>query len=167
MKPFDFCPACAARLDSPDGEGGAQCPSCGRSWYQSSSPAVGAAIVQDGRALVTVRAREPEKGRLDIPGGFLQPGEHPIDGLKREVKEELGVVIESSTDDCISMAVHTYGAEGDFNLALDFRARLVEGEIEAADDVAEVRWLKAEELDEADFAWPHNRDAVRKALADG
>ncbi len=167
MKPFRFCPACAARLENPDGEGGAVCPSCGRSWYQSSAPAVGAAIVQDGAALVTVRAREPEKGRLDIPGGFLTAGEHPIDGLRREVKEELGVVIEASEDDCISMAVHTYGPEGDYNLALDFRAQLVEGEIEAADDVAEVRWMTAEEVQEADFAWPHNRESVRKALEHG
>ena len=41
------------------------------------APTAGAAIVKDGRALVTVRAREPEKGKLDVPGGFLGPFEDP------------------------------------------------------------------------------------------
>jgi 8-oxo-dGTP diphosphatase len=50
--------------------------------------------VRDGKALVTVWAREPEKGRLDLPGGFLRVGEHPVDGLAREVREELGIEAE-------------------------------------------------------------------------
>jgi ADP-ribose pyrophosphatase YjhB (NUDIX family) len=57
------------------------CPLCGRSWYRSSAPSVGATIVEDGKALVTAQTREPEKGRLDVPGGFLEVEEHPIDGL--------------------------------------------------------------------------------------
>ena len=54
----------------------------------------GAAIVSGERALVTVRAREPYRGKVDVPGGFLELGEHPVDGLKREVREELGLEIE-------------------------------------------------------------------------
>ena len=45
---------------------------CGRSWYPNPAPAVGAAIVSGGRALVTVRAREPYRGKVDLPGGFLE-----------------------------------------------------------------------------------------------
>ena len=89
-QPYRFCPADGTRLEEPRPGGGARCPLCGRSWYRNSAPAVGAVIVQDGQALVTVRAREPEKGRLDLPGGFLEVGEHPVDGLVREVREELG-----------------------------------------------------------------------------
>jgi len=70
------------------------CPECGRSWYRNSAPAVGVAIVRDGKALVTVRALEPEKGKVDVPGGFVEVGEHPVRGLEREVREELGVEVE-------------------------------------------------------------------------
>jgi 8-oxo-dGTP diphosphatase len=116
---------------------------------------------------VTVRAREPEKGKIDVPGGFLKPGEDPIDGLKREVKEELGVDIEASVRDCLTMAPHVYGEEGDYVLALGFRARLVGGEPAPADDVADLRWVGPEELDQLDFAWPHDRELVRRALGKG
>lgn len=121
-------------------------------------------MVKDGKALVSVRAREPEKGRLDVPGGFLLPGEDPVSGLKREVKEELGVDIEVGVEDCISMVPHRYGDEGDFVLALGFIARITGGEISPTDDVEEVHWVSEHDLDDLDFAWPHDRDLIRKAL---
>lgn len=120
--------------------------------------------MREGKALVSVRGREPEKGKLDVPGGFLLPGEHPVDGLKREVKEELGVEIDVGMEDCISMATHTYGDEGDYVLSLGFAARLVTDDITPTDDVADVRWVSADELDGLDFAWPHDRELIRKAL---
>jgi ADP-ribose pyrophosphatase YjhB (NUDIX family) len=166
MKPFLHCPACATRLADSDAGEGSRCPSCERVWYRDSSPTAGAAIVHEGRALVTQRAREPEKGKFDIPGGFLRPGEEPIDGLKREVKEELGIEIETDLDQCISMVPHTYGPEGDFVLALGFRARLVSGDPSPADDVAAFKWVTTEELDGLDFAWPHDRELIRRALND-
>lgn len=164
MKPFRFCPADATRLENPDHEGGSRCPSCGRSWYRNSAPTAGCAIVREAKALVSVRAREPEKGRLDVPGGFLLAGEDPITGLKREVKEELGVEIDVGVGDCVSMVPHRYGEEGDFVLALGFVARLTGGKVEPNDDVAAVHWVGNEDLDELDFAWPHDRDLVRRAL---
>lgn len=120
--------------------------------------------MREGKALVTQRGVEPEKGRFDVPGGFLDAGEEPIAGLKRELREELGVEVEAAIDDCVSMVPHPYGPEGDHVLALGFLARLVAGEPRAADDVADFRWVDEEELDDLDFAWPHDRELVRKAL---
>ena len=165
-EPYKFCPADGTRLEDPRPSGGVTCPLCGRSWYRNSAPSVGAAIVEDGRALVTVRAREPEKGRLDVPGGFLEVGEHPVDGLVREAREELGVEIEVAGNPVL-LATHTYGANGGYVLAIGFRARITGGEISPTDDVAEVRWVSAEELDSLDFAWEHDREMVRAALEEG
>jgi NADH pyrophosphatase NudC (nudix superfamily) len=164
VKPFVFCPSCATKLGERDGEGGATCPNCGRVWYRHSAPTAGAVIVNNGRALVTVRAREPEKDRIDVPGGFLMAGEDPIDGVKREVMEELGVEIETNVSKCLTMAIHRYGEDGDFVLALGFRARLVSGDPKPTDDVADIKWVSEEELDSTDFAWPHDRELVRQAL---
>jgi len=131
------------------------------------APTAGAAIVREGLGLATIRGRDPEKGRLDVPGGFLGPDEHPLDALKREVREELGIEIEADVSDCVSMVPHRYGAEGDWILALGFKARWVGGEPQPADDVAGIRWVGPEELDGLDFAWSHDRELLRKALADG
>jgi len=164
VKPFDFCPACAAALDPSSGDGGRICSSCRRTWYRNSAPTAGCAIVRDGKALVTQRGVEPEKGRYDIPGGFLGAGEEPIAGLKRELREELGIEVEATVEDCVSMVPHPYGPEGDYVLAIGFLARLVAGEPEAADDVAAYRWVDLDDLADLDFAWPHDRELVRKAL---
>ena len=120
-------------------------------------------IVEDGKALVSVRACEPEKGRLDLPGGFLEVGEHPVDGLVREAKEELGVEIEVLGPP-ILLETHTYGPDGYYVLAIGFRVSIVEGEPRPTDDVAEIKWVSEEELDAADFAWEHDREMVRAAL---
>ncbi len=167
MKPFDFCPSCSTELGDRDQEGAAGCPKCGRVWYRNSSPTAGAVIVKGDRALVTVRARDPEKGRIDVPGGFLHAGEHPVEGLKREVREELGVEIALDVEDCLTMATHRYGDDGDFVLALGFRVALMSGEPQATDDVAALEWVTEDELDGLDFAWPHDRELVRKALEKG
>ncbi|CAA9455775.1 MAG: hypothetical protein AVDCRST_MAG14-1595 [uncultured Rubrobacteraceae bacterium] len=164
-EPYKFCPADGTRLGEPRPSGGAQCPHCGRSWYRSSAPAVGTVIVEDGKALVTVRAREPEKGRVDLPGGFLEVGEHPVDGIMREVREELGVEIEV-VGAPILPETHTYGPDGGYVLPVGFRASIVRGEPNPTDDVAEIMWLSANEVDAADFAWEHDRRMVRAALED-
>jgi len=122
--------------------------------------------VRDGKALVTVRAREPEKERIDVPGGFVEVGEHPVQGIEREVREELGVEIEVEARPVL-MATHTYGPGGNWVLAISFLARIVEGEPSPADDVAGIRWISAEEIDNLDFAWEHDRRLVRAALEAG
>lgn len=165
-EPYRFCPADGTKLREPRPSGGASCPHCGRSWYRSSAPAVGAVIVRDGKALVTIRGREPEKGRIDLPGGFLEVGEHPVDGLRREVKEELEVEAEV-VGAPVLLETHTYGPDGVYVLAIGFRANITRGEASPTDDVAEVRWVSAEELDAVDFAWEHDREMVRAILGPG
>jgi ADP-ribose pyrophosphatase YjhB (NUDIX family) len=120
--------------------------------------------VDGDRALVTKRAREPEKGRFDVPGGFLDADEDPIAGLKREVQEELGIDVEVSLSDLVQMVPHPYGDDGDYVLAMGFKARYTGGEPKPADDVADARWITASDLDAIDFAWDHDRELLRKAL---
>jgi 8-oxo-dGTP diphosphatase len=167
MRPFRFCSSCGAELDRPDAEGGARCPSCGRAWYRNPAPTVGCAIVRRGRALVAVRGRPPEKGRIDVPGGFLHVGEQPLEGLKREVREELGVEIEATEDDYVQAVAHRYGPDGDWLLSLGYAARLVSGEPRPSDDVEAVRWVRARDLESLDWAWPHDLVLVRAALDRG
>jgi ADP-ribose pyrophosphatase YjhB (NUDIX family) len=161
--PFRFCPADGAKLGEPRPSGGATCSLCGRSWYRNPAPAVGAAIVRDGKALVTVRARNPYRGKIDVPGGFLELGEHPMDALKREVMEELGIGVEVMWPP-VMFAPHTYGEDGVHALAIGFRAEIVSGTPSPTDDVADIRYVALNEIDSLDFAWPHDREFIRNAL---
>ena len=86
-----------------------------------------------------------------------------MDGLAREVREELGVEIEV-LEPPILLATHTYGPAGQYVLAIGFRARIVAGEPEPTDDVAAIRWVSPQELDSADFAWEHDWRMVQEAL---
>ena len=165
MKPFHYCPTCATRLENDEAGAGTVCPECGRNWYPNASPTVGGVIVDGGRALISKRGSEPEKDRWDVPGGFLEPGEEALGGLRRELKEELGVEVDVSNDDFIQTAIHAYGDDGDFNLAIGFSARIVSGEPTANDDVAELKWVSSDEIDDIDFAWEHDRELVRKVLS--
>lgn len=103
---------------------------------------------------------------MDLPGGFVEVGEHPRDALAREAREELGVEVEVDERPML-LAVHTYGEDGEYVLAIGFRVRIVSGAPSPADDVAQIRWVSREEIDTLDFAWEHDRRIARLALADG
>jgi ADP-ribose pyrophosphatase YjhB (NUDIX family) len=147
-----FCPRCASALEI--GEGEAACPSCGFTAYAQSAPAVAAFVVDDGRALLALRAHEPDAGRWDMLGGFLDEGEVPVDGLRRELQEETGLEIEPGA--YLGAYVDSYGEGGSAVLTLVFEARIVSGEMAPADDVAELRWFELDQLpppDELAFTW--------------
>ena len=165
MDNFKFCPSCGGRLADPGNDSGAHCDSCDRTWYHNAAPTAGCVIVRDGKALITKRARPPEKGRYDIPGGFLEPDEDPVTGVKREVKEELSMDVDVDFSDIAHAVPHRYGENGSWVLAIGFVARAASGDPEPADDVEEVRWIGPAELDDVDFAWDHDKQLVRRALS--
>ena len=60
---------------------------------------VGGAIVDDldrPRTLLAARRTEPPRlaGGWELPGGKVEPGEGPLEALRRELAEELGVEVE-------------------------------------------------------------------------
>lgn len=168
MKNFNFCPNCGAKLPGSGAENAWECNQCGEHWYRNPAPTAGCAIQRDdGRVLVSCRGIEPYKGLHDVVGGFISPGEDAITAVKREVKEETSLDIDVGIDDCVQIEPHRYGDDGQWTLAIGFLARWTGGEPVAADDVAEVKWIHEHELEGLEFAWPHDKELVRKAFAHG
>jgi ADP-ribose pyrophosphatase YjhB (NUDIX family) len=150
-----FCPRCGRKLTH--AEGRVECGACDFVQYANPVPAVAALVVDgDGRLLLARRAHEPDAGRWDTPGGFLNEGEEPVDGLRRELREEAGVEIEPGA--FVGMHLDRYGGEDEDTpiLNLVWEASIVSGELEPADDVSELRWFPRDGLppdDELAFRW--------------
>jgi NADH pyrophosphatase NudC (nudix superfamily) len=71
------------------------CDGCGFELYFNTAAATAALIFDDdGRLMVIRRNHDPQKGLLDLPGGFADFGEDGESAIKREVREELGIDIE-------------------------------------------------------------------------
>jgi ADP-ribose pyrophosphatase YjhB (NUDIX family) len=139
------CPRCASELAN-DGAR-ASCASCGSDYYANSAPCVSALVEDDaGRLLLARRAVEPYRGLWDPVGGFLEEGEHPLDGLRREVLEETGLAGEPGRFVGAWMDVYGDAPEAAATLNLYWTMRLAPGDPVAADDVAELRWFAPDDL---------------------
>jgi len=89
---FTYCPACGSERFVQNNFKSKRCESCGFIYYVNPSAAVAAFIVNDsGDLLVCKRGKEPEKGTLDLPGGFVDGNESAEEAMKREIGEELQV----------------------------------------------------------------------------
>lgn len=86
----------------------------------------GAAIVDaEGRLLLIQRLRQPEAGAWGLPGGKIDFGERAEDTARREIQEELGIVIEITGLACIAETIDA--GDGRHWVAPVYAARIVSG----------------------------------------
>jgi 8-oxo-dGTP diphosphatase len=140
------CPVCGAGVEPLDGGAKVECEACGYVRYAHSSVTACALVVDEaGRLLLTRRANPPFEGKWDLPGGFVAEGEHPLDAVRRELREETGLDVEPGR--FVGLWMDRYGEDGtgEHTLNLYWTAR-AEGDPVAADDVSEACWFAPEEL---------------------
>jgi ADP-ribose pyrophosphatase YjhB (NUDIX family) len=111
------------------------------------------------------RAKDPDKGTLDLPGGFVDMGETVEEGMHREIKEETGLNVDYIEYLFSSPNVYLYSGMGVHTLDMDFLVRLPsQMEVHAADDAAECLWIPLSEVNPADFGLTSIRNAVIRFL---
>ena len=93
MKTFLFCPSCGSKNINFDGIKQFKCNSCSFIYFHNVATAAAAILEYDEKILFIRRVREPGKGKLDLPGGFIDPNESAEAGLNRELNEELGFTL--------------------------------------------------------------------------
>ncbi|MCL2764249.1 MAG: NUDIX domain-containing protein [Treponema sp.] len=170
---FKYCPQCASKKITFKESRVFNCPDCGLVYYHNTAAATGCLIVvpeSDGEKFVfLVRGKEPGKGKLDLPGGFVDAGEGVVEGLLRELQEETGW-LPQETPKLFASFSNVYNYKGiDYNTCDMYFSvcapglkeedlRLEEAEISA------VRFLKPEEIDYSDFAFSSTVKAVKAYL---
>ena len=139
-----------------------RCSACGFVGYANPVPAAEAVCFDsDGRVLLGRRAIDPGAGLWDLPGGFLDENELPLDALRREVREETG--LELDRPEFLGFWLEPY--DGRVVLCLTWIAE-VAGPGNAADDLSELRWFDPDDLPGADeLAFTHYPAALSAALA--
>lgn len=147
LESWKHCPRCGTGLEPLDGGTRIECPQCGFRAYASSKPTASGLVLDGaGRILLARRGVAPDQGKWDLPGGFLNEGEDPRAGLRRELEEEASLDVEPL--ELFDVVVDRYGEEQDapWTLNLYWTCRVRSGTPTPADDVAELRWFARDEL---------------------
>lgn len=125
-------------------------------WYQS----VAAVCIREGRVLLARHTYGGRKGKLIIPGGYVEKGETPENAVVREFLEETGV------------SIRPRGVIGVRFNARDwyvvFAADYLSGQARPdGDENSEVVWLDAEEAQHREDIPDLTRVLIRRALLPG
>jgi ADP-ribose pyrophosphatase YjhB (NUDIX family) len=131
--------------------------------YKNSKPTVNAIVIDDkNRVLLAKRDAEIKSGLWDCPGGYLENGEHPFDGLKRETKEEVEIEIEPEEFLCFTIEDDLWENDGETkDLAISFRCKVISGEPKPGDETSEVKWFKKDEIPWDQIAFPGVVEALK------
>jgi ADP-ribose pyrophosphatase YjhB (NUDIX family) len=155
-----FCARCGSEVGHHEGR--VRCPACSFVHYANSEPTASALCVDErGRVLLARRANEPLKGYWDLPGGFLEEGEHPLDALRRELREETSLEVEPLDFVGVWMDRYPYETHTTSTLNLYWTARVLSGSPEPADDVSELAWFAPGELPREEELAFHIADVLR------
>lgn len=124
-------------------------------WNQS----VAAVVINNGKVLLARHTYGNGRGKLIIPGGYVNKNESPQDALKREYTEETGVTVEPKNIIGIRFNMHDW--------YVVFRAEYVSGEaVSDNDENSEVLWLDTDEALARDDVAGLTKKMITSALSD-
>lgn len=72
-----------------------RCPCCGSVTYRNPLPVSVVLLPVDDGLLLIRRTKEPQAGKLALPGGFIEVGETWQEAGAREMHEETGITIKA------------------------------------------------------------------------
>ena len=85
------------------------CKDCDFDLFNNVASGVGLILyTENNQVLLEKRAKEPRKGFLALPGGFIDPDESAETSCVREVKEEIGLDVNESDITFVGTSPNTY-----------------------------------------------------------
>ena len=134
----------------PDGDTHARdvCDRCGFVDYQNPKIVVGSVVEHEGRIMLCRRAIEPRYGYWTVPAGYMELGETPEEGARREAFEEANATLELHE----LMAVYTVRRLSQVQLI--YRASLKSSHFSAGEESLDVQLFNWSEIPWDDLAFP-------------
>ena len=152
-----YCPQCGKETLLWSEEKKWHCIKCSFVLYHNCAAAVAVVVLYKDEILFTRRSQYPAKGKLDLPGGFVDPKESAEYACYRELKEELNIEIDIQKLKFLMSLPNVYHYQGiDYNtLDLFFEYRLDEKISMSLEknEISEILWLKRENIDIKDIAF--------------
>lgn len=93
--PMNYCPRCGQKGYEYHDRKYWCCPACGFVYYHNVAASASVIVSYEESVLMIRRSRNPAKGLLALPGGFVDPDERAEDAAVRECREETGLAVES------------------------------------------------------------------------
>ena len=158
---FRHCPRCGKKSGESPRKPVFRCPSCDFMLFFNPAVAAGAFLHDPERGLLFLRrAREPARGMLALPGGFIDYHETAEDGLRREIREEVGLEVGELRFLCSQVNRYEYRDIVYPVVDLFFTASCPrEAAPRAMDGVEAICWLHPGEVRPEELAFPSIRAA--------
>ena len=162
---FKYCPKCSSgNLTVRHGKA-VYCADCDYIYFHNNASAVSVIIEHEDKIIMVKRGRDPQKGMLDLPGGFVDPGESFEDCAHREIDEELGIKITNLK--YFGSAPNFYNYRGVEYPTTDFVLTCITTnfeDIKPNDDVSDYILLDKSEINIAEIAFPSTKTIMQRYI---
>jgi NAD+ diphosphatase len=160
---FRFCPSCGGRQIKKFQDYGMRCADCGYLYFHNAASAV-SGIIEARQGIVLIKRKHaPRRGYLDLPGGFVGPGETLEEALQRETREELNLAIRDLRYFGSFPNRYAYGGVTYFTVDAIFTCKAANlRAMMPKEEVSGISILMSGEIDMRRLAFPSVRKALQK-----
>ncbi len=160
---FKYCPRCGERNLRQNDTKSFACPSCNFVYYHNPIAVAVGIIEYNEKIIITKRAREPQKGMLALPGGFVDYEESLEDALVRELREELNLSVAAPIYLCSHWEKYLYRDVLYFPTIGFFVVRVDDlSNAQAGDDIDDFILIKPDDIDHSELAFESDRVALAR-----
>lgn len=136
--------------------------------YRNPTPTADIILQRDSKILMVRRKKDPFKGQLALPGGFINEGETAEEAARREAIEETSLEVEP---------IEILGVYSDPKrdprkhiMSIVFVGIIVGGSDKAGDDAESIEWVELGTIEKQEIAFDHAqilRDYKKWKTSDG
>jgi len=110
---------------------------------------IGVVLVHNGKLVLIKRGNDPGRGKWSIPGGLVELGEQIESAVIREANEETCLTVKNPqiVDVVDNVERDAEGKVKYHYVIVDYLVEVVCGDIAAASDAEELRWVPFDEVE--------------------